>query len=142
MKKTLAFTNGILIAVMVLLNGVLASKVGNYLALLISYGVGLIVSFIILVIKKQHKDIFNNIPYYLFSASIVGVLILFLNNVCMNNIGVALTLALGLTGQIVFSAIFEHFGFFGVIKKKLCVKKLPGYLLIIIGATLMIVMGV
>lgn len=142
MKKTLALTNGILVAVMVLLNGLLASKVGNYLALIISYGVGLSVSFIILIVKKQLKDIFNNIPFYLFSASIVGVLCLFLNNVCMNNIGVALTLALGLTGQIVFSAIFEHFGLFGVIKKKLSIKKLPGYFLIIIGATLMIVMGV
>ncbi|MCK5811682.1 MAG: DMT family transporter [Clostridiales bacterium] len=142
MKKSLAFTNGIIIAFMVLVNGLLAKALGNYLALLIFFGVGLIISTIIVLIKKEHKNIFNNIPKYLLISGGLGVLNIFLNNVCVNKIGVALTLGLCLTGQIIFSAIFENFGFFGVIKKKLTIKKLPGYLLILAGAFVMIVMGI
>jgi len=142
MNKALAFSNGIFIAIMVLLNGLVAKKFGNYVGLVIIYGMGLLVSIVIIVVKKQYKDIFNKIPYFLFTASIVGVLVLFLNNVCMNNIGVSLTLALVLIGQIVFSAIFEHFGILGVIKKKLSLAKLPGYMLIIAGAAIMIIKGI
>ncbi len=142
MKKSLAFTNGIIIAFMVLVNGLLAKVFGNYLALLIFFGVGLIISTIILLIKKEQKNIFTNIPKYLLISGGLGVFNIFLNNVCVNEIGVALTLGLCLTGQIIFSAIFENFGFFGVIKKKLTIKKLPGYLLIMIGAIVMVVMGI
>lgn len=142
MRKTLAFSNGLVIAVMVLVNGLAAKAFGNYLSLFIFYSIGLVTSATILLVKKEYKDILKNIPLFLFISGVVGVLNIFLNNICVNNIGVALTLALCLTGQITFSAIFEHFGLFGVIKKRLTLKKAPGYLLIVAGAVLMIVMGV
>jgi len=142
MNKTLAFINGIIITIMVLLNGLLAQKLGNYISLVIIYAVALSLSTIILIVKKDFKNIFKNIPFYLFFTGVIGVFNIFLNNVCVNNIGVALTVALVLSGQIIFSAVFEHFGFFGVMRKKLTFKKLPGYLLILVGAIVMIAMGV
>ncbi|MBN2851821.1 MAG: DMT family transporter [Clostridia bacterium] len=142
MKRFLAFGNGLIVGVMVLLNGILALRFGNYMSLVIIYGFGVIIGLIMLLIKKDLKNIFKGIPKYLLISGVLGVLNIFLNNVCVNHIGVSLTLALCLAGQIIFSAVFEHFGFFGVIKKKLSVRKLPGYLLIGAGVAVMIVMGV
>lgn len=142
MKRFLAFSNGLIVGVMVLFNGMLALRFGNYLSLVIIYGFGVIIGLFMLIMKRDLKSIFKGLPRYLLFSGVLGVLNIFLNNVCVNNIGVSLTLALCLAGQIIFSAVFEHYGFFGVIKKKLSFQKLPGYLLIAAGVAVMIVMGV
>ena len=128
---------GIFVAFMVLFNGTLAASYGNFSALIIIHTVGLIGISTYLIIKRENNRINQSIPFYLFLGGAVGVLLVFFNNICFSAIGVSLTIAFGLFGQIVMSLIVDHFGFFGLNKTPFNYKKLLGLFLIFIGVYIM-----
>lgn len=134
----LSLAAGILIAVMVTANGMLASIMGTWVSLVVIHLVGLLTSGLFLIMKKLTKDIIKGVPVGYLLGGAVGVITILLNNLCVNNIGVAMTLGLALVGQIIASAAVEHFGILGMKKKKISIKKAPAYILMIAGAVLMI----
>jgi transporter family-2 protein len=135
----LSLASGIMIAVMVTANGMAASIFGNWISLAVIHGVGLLTAGIVLIIKKSMRDITRGVPFGYLMGGAVGVVTILLNNLCVNNIGVAMTLGLALVGQIIASALAEHFGILGMEKKKMMMKKVPAYILMIAGAVIMII---
>lgn len=137
----LSLASGILIALMITANGLAASIFGNWISLVVINLVGLLTAGIVLVIKRSMNNLTNGVPFiYLFGGAI-GVITVLFNNICVNNIGVTMTMGLALVGQIITSAITEHFGKLGMAKKKATLKKAPAYILMIAGAVIMIVWG-
>lgn len=137
----IALTSGILIAFMVTVNGLLAKKIGNWPAVIIIHVAGLLSTTIVLLLKKSLNDIFKGVPLLYLSGGAFGVVTVFLNNLCVNNIGVTMTLGLALVGQILASGIIEHLGILGMKKNKFRLKKVPAYILMTAGAIVMIVWG-
>lgn len=135
----LSLATGIMIAIMVTANGMLANIMGTWLSLVIIHMLGLLTAGLVLIIKKSTKNITKGVPLGYLMGGAIGVITILLNNLCVNNIGVAMTLGLVLVGQIIASAIVEHFGILGMKKKKISLEKTPAYLLIIAGAVIMIV---
>lgn len=138
MYKLSAVFSGLLIAIMVTFNGTLAKHLDDYFSILIIHIVGLLSVSLILIIKKKTFNFKQGIPIYLFSGGAVGVFLVLFNNLCFKNMGVSLTLSLGLLGQSIASVIIDHFGLLGMDKYKFRNEKLIGFLLIFIGIAVMI----
>ncbi|MCJ7689293.1 MAG: DMT family transporter [Clostridiaceae bacterium] len=138
MYKASAVFIGILIAIMVTFNGILANYTDSYQSLLIIHIVGLIAVIIILIFKKQKFKLSKNIPIYLFSGGLIGVLVVFLNNLCFNALGASLTLSLGVFGQLILASFIDHYGLFGLDIYKFKKKKIVGFFIISLGLVTMI----
>ena len=123
MYNILALAIGALISVMVSLNSGLESYVGSTYSVVIIHAVGL-------VIKEA-------IPFYLFLGGIFGVMLTLVNVITIGSLGVALTTALAVFGQLVFSSLVDNFGLFGLTKYEFNPKKLIGFLIVFIGIVIM-----
>jgi len=137
MYKFGAILSGVLIAIMVTFNGLLDKSLGGFNTLFVIHIIGLITISIVMIIKRDKVKIDKSIPVYLFLGGAVGVLMILSNNVCFKALGVSLTLALGILGQMTFAAIVDHFGLFGMKKHRFYKKKILGFSIIIIGLGLM-----
>lgn len=130
---------GFLIAIMVTINGILAGYVGDYSATVIIHMVGLLVTAIIVMAKGLKIKIRKDMPLYWFSGGLIGAVMTIANTVCFAALGVSLTLALGLVGQLIVSAIIDHYGLFGLTISKFKKEKILGFLIILIGITTMVI---
>lgn len=138
MYKLSAGFIGVFVAIMVLFNGTLASYYTQFQTLVIIHSVGLILITLYLLVNQEQFRIDKNTPLYLFFGGAIGVILVGLNNICFQEIGVSLTLALGLFGQMTLSLIVDHFGLFGLKKSSFQSKKIIGLASISIGIYLMI----
>jgi len=138
MYKVSAVLIGILIAIMVTFNGVLANYTDQYKSILIIHAVGLIVLIILLLLKREKLRIRKDIPIYLFTGGLIGVFVVFFNNLCFNSLGASLTLSLGIFGQLVLACFIDHYGLFGLNVYKFNRKKIIGFIVILSGLIIMI----
>ena len=139
MYNILALAIGALISVMVSLNSGLESYVGSTYSVVIIHAVGLIAILIVAAIKKEKIVIKEAIPFYLFLGGIFGVMLTLVNIITIGGIGVALTTALAVFGQLVFSSLVDHFGLFGLTKYEFNPKKLVGFFIVLVGLVIMTV---
>lgn len=138
MYRALAIWNGILIALMVSFNGLLAEAIGNNEALIIIHIIGLLGTSIIFIIKKEKFVSVKGLSPFLFTAGIIGIFNVTFNNMCFIELGAALTLGLCLLGQLIASTIIDHFGLLGVKVNPLNFKKIAGIIIMSIGIVIMI----
>ncbi|ABS39810.1 DMT family transporter [Clostridium botulinum] len=138
--RNLAVLNGILLAIMIFLNGVLSEKIGLYLSTLIYHVLGLLLILLVSIVRKNKLPKLNKIPVILFLPGILSVLVIFLNNLSSSKIGITLTAGMGLFGQLVISALIDHFGLFGVQVNKMRKEKILSFSLIITGLIFMILL--
>lgn len=140
MYKNLALINGAILAIMVFFNGMLASIIGPYMSTLIYHVLGFILIMMISIIKKNRLPNLKSLPFIFFLPGILGVITILLNNISIPQIGVTLAVGVGLFGQLVMSAIVEHFGLFGMPVNRLKKEKTLGFSIISLGIIVMITM--
>lgn len=139
MYNILALVIGALISVMISFNSGLEGYVGSTYSVVIIHAVGLIAILIVVAIKKEKIVIKEAIPFYLFLGGIFGVMLTLVNIITIGGIGVALTTALAVFGQLVFSSLVDHFGLFGLTKYEFNPKKLVGFFIVLVGLVIMTV---
>ena len=137
MYNILALVIGALISVMISFNSGLEGYVGSTYSVVIIHAVGLIAILIVAAIKKEKIVIKEAIPFYLFLGGIFGVMLTLVNIITIGGIGVALTTALAVFGQLVFSSLVDHFGLFGLTKYEFNPKKIVGLLIVLVGLVIM-----
>ena len=137
MYNILALLIGALISIMISFNSGLEGYVGSTYSVVIIHAVGLIAILIVATIKKEKIVIKEAIPFYLFLGGIFGVMLTLVNVITIGSIGVALTTALAVFGQLVFSSLVDHFGLFGLTKYEFNPKKLVGLLIVFVGLVIM-----
>lgn len=137
MYNILALVIGALISVMISFNSGLEGYVGSTYSVVIIHAVGLIAILIVAAIKKEKIVIKEAIPFYLFLGGIFGVMLTLVNIITIGGIGVALTTALAVFGQLVFSSLVDHFGLFGLTKYEFNPKKLVGFFIVLVGLVIM-----
>ena len=138
-SNILALVIGALISVMISFNSGLEGYVGSTYSVVIIHAVGLIAILIVAAIKKEKIVIKEAIPFYLFLGGIFGVMLTLVNIITIGVIGVALTTALAVFGQLVFSSLVDHFGLFGLTKYEFNPKKLVGFFIVLVGLVIMTV---
>lgn len=137
MYNILALLIGALVSIMISFNSGLEGYVGSTYSVVIIHAVGLITILIIAAIKKEKMVIKESIPFYLFLGGIFGVMLTLVNIITIGSIGVALTTALAVFGQLVFSSLVDHFGLFGLTKYEFNPKKIVGLLIVLVGLVIM-----
>ena len=137
MYNILALLIGALISIMISLNSGLEGYVGSTYSVVIIHAIGLIAILIVAAIKKEKIVIKEAIPFYLFLGGIFGVMLTLVNVITIGSIGVALTTALAVFGQLVFSSLVDHFGLFGLTKYEFNPKKLVGLFIVFVGLVIM-----
>jgi bacterial/archaeal transporter family-2 protein len=101
---------GALTAVMIELNGGLAKGIGNYASSIFIHLTGLILVGLMLLLTGSKTPFQKAVPPMLLSGGALGFLTVVCANVGFMSLGVSLTLALGLLGQIVSALAIDHFG--------------------------------
>lgn len=137
MYNILALAIGALISIMISFNGALESNVGSTYSVVIIHAVGLISILVVAAIKKEKIVIKESLPFYLYLGGIFGVALTLVNVITIGSIGVALTTALAVFGQLVFSSLIDHFGLFGLNEYKFNPKKLIGFFIVFVGLVIM-----
>lgn len=137
MDSFFAILIGMIISVMISLNSVLEKNIGSSYSLLIIHMVGLVGIIILMISKKEKLQLKKNIPFYYYIGGLVGVLLTIINMTTINKIGVAVTTAFAILGQMIFSCFVDHFGLFGMEKYRFDKRKVVGFLIIAIGLGIM-----
>ncbi|CAG7839362.1 membrane protein [Clostridium novyi B str. ATCC 27606] len=138
MYKIYAIIVGVLLATMISINGALSGKIENCFALIIIHLVGGLTTYILLLITRRKFSI-KGIPFYFLCGGFLGFFVVFINNICVVKIGVALTLALSLLGQSIVSGIIDHYGLLGMEIHKFKKEKIVGFIIILAGIVVMTV---
>lgn len=140
MYKNLALLNGVMLAIMIFFNGMLSSITGPYMSTLIFHVLGFILILAISMVKKNNIVNFKKVPLMFFLPGILSVITILLNNICIPQIRITLTIGISLYGQLIMSIFVEHFGLFGMPFNKFRKEKILGFSIITLGTVVMIVM--
>lgn len=138
MYKNLTALNGGLIALMLFVNSLLAAEIGPFLSSLVFYLVGF---FILLGLwRSSERRGFHpwKMPLFYFAPGVLGVMTTIINNIGVQKMGVMLISGLALFGQLVMSAVIEHYGLFGMPKRCFKPQKAVGFALILLGILVML----
>jgi transporter family-2 protein len=138
MYKNLAVLAGILVAILIFFNGLAAKAIGLYNSNLIYHFIGLVIILIVAFVKKNKGFSLRKIPLIFILPGILNVTTVVLNSVCMNQIGITMTIALSMLGQLIISNIIDHFGLFSMPVVKFKKKKLIGFSIIGLGVLAMV----
>lgn len=130
---------GVLQGFMVSLNGQLYSY---YSPFVIVFLVHFIPALILLLYLKcfRHQAIFKGtkVPNYVYCVGFLGVYMVASSSYCTAHIGAVATSCLITMGNITGSALIDHWGLFGVPKKSITLSQLPCYLMVLLGAILIV----
>ena len=128
---------GVILAIMVSLNGVVSNAAGNYASSVIIHFIGLIGIIFVLIFTKSKIKNLKGIPFYMFSGGLIGVLTVLFTNASSGVLGVSLTVSLTLLGQLVTSLVIDNFGYFNMPVVKFDKRKILGLVIIITGIYVM-----
>lgn len=137
MNQASAMAIGVLISLMLLANGALQVAYGAGISLLIMHAIGTVALVAILTIRRASFRSQEIISPCFYSVGVLGVMLVFLNNQTVATIGLTLTIALGVVGQLTVSGLIDHYGWFGLDRRPGSPKKLAGLTLILAGIGVM-----
>ena len=137
MNYFISIFTGIVLAIMISLNGGLGNISGNYASSVISHFVGLIGIIFVLIFTKSKIKNLKGIPFYMCTGGLIGILTVLFTNIGFSGLGVSLTVSLSLLGQLITSLIIDHFGYFNMPVIEFDKKKILGLIIIIAGIYVM-----
>lgn len=115
------------------LNNMLSSQVGMFGMCLTVHAIGGILLILYMKITAHEKIKITGMPWYLYSAGFFGIFLVASSSYCISILGVSFMTCISVTGQLVISAVIDHFGWFGVPRIPFNRKRLPCFALILIG---------
>lgn len=139
MTEFLAVLSGIVIALMILVNGDLSAAYGSMTSTVFIHITGLAAICLIMLLRRK-KTQRAKVPPWLLCGGVIGVFTTLSNILTFSALGVSLTLALGLLGQSVTSLLIDGFGWFGVERQKFAPRKVAGLCIIVLGAAVMLIL--
>ncbi|MGB3368494.1 MAG: DMT family transporter [Acidaminobacteraceae bacterium] len=139
MDKLILFLAGMMLSVMLVFNGALSAELGLITATFVVNIIGFIGALVAgFLLKTDFKNIFKQQPIYLYLGGAFSVVVILINTVAFTKVGISLTIALSLVGQLIFSSIIDHFGLFDSKVIKFNVKKILGFSFMTLGILVMI----
>ncbi len=123
---------GMLVTLMATFNSQLAVNAGQLLSLLIFHLCGFACISLIIMVMQQ-KSVKKEAPLHLYFGGIVGVLVVYLNNLCFIQLGASITLSMIIMGQSIGSVLTDSTGFLNMEKHAFRKNKLAGLSLMLLG---------
>ncbi len=109
-----ALLSGVLIAVMVAVNGTLTDYFDVYFSAVVIHVVGTAFALLLCLIKRE--PLFRKVPRWAFLGGSIGIFTTLFNNYAYSRISMTSIIALSLLGQTVTSAVIDRFGLLGMKK--------------------------
>jgi bacterial/archaeal transporter family-2 protein len=131
---------GVGIATQALINTRLGAAAGSPLvAAVISFAVGLASLLCVLLVQptgtiKVHA--LASAPVWAFFGGTLGAFFIVMTIYGVPRVGAAVWLSAAVLGQVAFSLVADHFGFFGVNVHPITLPRLAGILLVIVGVVM------
>ncbi|WP_185150172.1 DMT family transporter [Fundicoccus ignavus] len=116
MYQSLAFVTGIILAIMISVNGDLSSYYGVFPATIIIHLVGTIFSLIFTLKRYGWIKLIVFKPAWLYLGGAIGVFTVVFNNLAFSKLSVTSIIALALFGQTITALMFDYFGLLGMKK--------------------------
>ena len=137
MYALLVLFAGMLQSAMMSFNGLLSDSIGLFGVSLVVHASGglLLVLYILLFVRK--KITLLGMPWHLYSAGFFGVILVSVSSYCVGILGAAPTTCLAVAGQLFISAVIDHYGWFHVPKVPFSPKRIPCFLMILVGILLL-----
>lgn len=135
MKKyqRLSFLSGLMLSVMVMMNGVLSNHYGVYHSSLYIHIVGTAFAGAIVCIVNKQLHWVSCIRPWMFMGGVIGVSTTVFNNLAYGHISITGIVALCLFGQLITAAFIDGFGMFGMRRFGFRSEQLPGIALSLLG---------
>jgi bacterial/archaeal transporter family-2 protein len=133
----LSALSGVMIAIMILMNGQLSEVWGCWTAAVIIHMAGLIVVLLWMLLRREKPFVRSGMPILLYLGGAVGAVATVFTNMATPVIGVSATLALGLLGQTAASQLLDGFGLLGAKKARFRLRTAAGMALIAAGIWVM-----
>ena len=130
--------SGIFNSIMVSFNGQLGIYHSLFVMTFFVHFFAAVILLIYIPVVQRKKIKFTGCPPYVYIVGFLGVSIVVISSWCTKSIGATAVLSLSVMGQIVVSAIFDNYGFFGVKKVPFKKEQIPAYILVAIGILLVI----
>ena len=122
--------------------GLMGQKVGELGSVLFTYGIGAIVILVIVLIAvatgTADLSEWRTIPWWAFLAGPVGLIIIGSIAYSIPRLGATNATMLFLVGWLVFSALTDHFGWFGIPVRQIDSSRLIGALTLVVGGWLIL----
>ncbi|KQS63194.1 hypothetical protein ASG39_14815 [Rhizobium sp. Leaf371] len=141
-----AFSAGGLLTLMVHFNGELARYGNPLFSSWTAHGTGTIAAIVFLGLLYRRGRVMTEgrppAPLWAYLGGLSGAATVMLSSTAVNSpLALAGTLSLGLSGQAIFSLAADHWGLFGLPKRRLTARNLVALALIIAGSALIILEG-
>ena len=137
MNHFISIFTGIIVAIMISLNGQVSGIAGSYASSVIIHLVGLFGIILVLIFTKSKIGNLKGIPFYMFTGGLIGILTVLFTNASYIGLGVSLMVSISLLGQLVTSLVIDHFGYFNMPVSEFDKKKILGLIIIIVGIYVM-----
>jgi len=115
----------------------LNAQLGNYYSLFgICFFVHVIAAVLLILYikaKEKKKISFVGAPWYVYLVGFMGVGMVASSSWVTLRIGATAMMSLSVIGQMISSALVDHYGWFGVEKKAFSLTQLPCYILVLAG---------
>ena len=129
----LTILTGVLLAVMVSINGNLTAQYGMFPAAVIVHAVGVITALILCTAQKEKKKLTGHKPFWIYLGGAVGAATTVFQNQAFGTISMTSIVALGLLGQTAMSLFVDGFGLMGMKRHRFPKENIPGLALSFIG---------
>ncbi len=138
MYQILSFLIGVIIAMMISINGTLSNCYDVFRSAVIIHIVGVIFATVLYCFKKDKKPLFRQGPFWIYLGGALGFLTTVFNNFAFEYISMTSIVALGLFGQMVTSAFIDSLGLLGMEKYPFRKSSLLGFLFALAGVASML----
>lgn len=129
---------GIAVALQGQVMGVANRVAGTASTAFLTYGVGGIVSALIWAIRREPTHVLRSVPWYGWSAGVLGLLIVGGISYAAPRLGLSRTLVITVGAQLGAALLIESFGMFGTAPRSIDASKVAGVLLTIGGVWLVV----
>ena len=137
MSFLLLLLAGVSFGFMVSMNGQLAAYLNLYEVSLLVHAIGMVLLLLWQLLPRAKLRL-RGAPVYVYFVGFFGVALVVTSSFTTRALGAAAMMALSLTGQLVISAVIDHFGWFGVPRVRFSARRLPAYGVILAGLLLLL----
>lgn len=138
MYYILSLLSGLVVALIISVNGTLADVYGVFNSAVIIHVVGVIFALLICIIGKHKIHFAKEQPLWLYLGGAIGFLTTVFNNFSFGKISVTSIIALGLAGQMATSLFIDTFGLCGMKKHAFRKSSLAGLAFALAGILVML----
>ena len=130
---------GVAIAVQAQFIGVLQRQMGTLESIFITYfSGGVVIGLVMLLARGGNLGAGAGVPWYAYSAGLVGLLIIGALARTVGDLGLVPALVLITVSQFVVGAVIDHFGLFGAVVAPIDLAKVSGFALLGLGTYLVL----